>query len=370
MTGAQPGHPETGTHAPKGGVVIAGVFFNGGEYISKEVLAQVSPEKQGNLQKHGSTLGKLESHTSELRNHLRDALAKSKEASPEEKQAIKSKFFKEHQKMLMGHYHEAKESLGIDPGDTIRNKLQKSHDYFRDRGEKEDRVRGGWDADKVFKFKEDLKKAWSTASRDAKNKALSEQGIGAEWPNLSTPHQKMSSSMERWLSISDAGNLEGVYKKALVNISGKMSEGAADLVNQNVRGMVFHKNNYQLKKAMKYSHGPVAGFYSYSTRTAHCGPGSDSGYANQLTTEGIAAHEISHGIDHRGKLSNSQEWQKAWQEEIYAEGHPLSDYAASNSIEGFAEFGRAMFGGMEAENIAKIFPKCLAFWKMHVDGGK
>lgn len=82
------------------------------------------------------------------------------------------------------------------------------------------------------------------------------------------------------------------------------------------------------------------------------------------------AHEISHAIDGPGfPLSGSQEWVDAWQREIgFTRPAPgtarLSVYATSAPHEGFAEFGRLVYGtNTNRSAIEKKFPMCAAYWK-------
>lgn len=82
------------------------------------------------------------------------------------------------------------------------------------------------------------------------------------------------------------------------------------------------------------------------------------------------AHEITHAIDGPGfPLSGSKEWTDAWQREIGfikpASGTArLSVYATSATHEGFAEFGRLVYGtNTDRAAIEKKFPLCTAYWK-------
>ncbi len=83
------------------------------------------------------------------------------------------------------------------------------------------------------------------------------------------------------------------------------------------------------------------------------------------------AHEMAHAIDGPGfEHSHSPEWVAAWKEEIgdtapaAGQSPKLSKYATSVSHEGWAEFGRLVYGtGTDHAKIAKAFPKCAAYWK-------
>jgi len=79
---------------------------------------------------------------------------------------------------------------------------------------------------------------------------------------------------------------------------------------------------------------------------------------------GVMAHEIYHALDKKEqKYSGSEEWKSAWKEEIREKGG-LSDYAKTNEIEGWAEFGRCMSGQGPGGRMraARKFPKCYKYF--------
>lgn len=82
------------------------------------------------------------------------------------------------------------------------------------------------------------------------------------------------------------------------------------------------------------------------------------------------AHELTHAIDGpRLEHSGSAAWQKAFREEIDRDspsgtGSSLTRYARKMPPEGFAEFGRLLYGGeADLAKVAKRFPKCSAYFK-------
>ena len=89
------------------------------------------------------------------------------------------------------------------------------------------------------------------------------------------------------------------------------------------------------------------------------------------TPTGVYAHEFSHVIDtdadNGGRISGSHEWKSAWSSEIATPEFPLSKYAATNPVEGFAEFGRLMLAGTQRqiEAAREMFPACFKVWKSH-----
>lgn len=77
----------------------------------------------------------------------------------------------------------------------------------------------------------------------------------------------------------------------------------------------------------------------------------------------LYAHELTHAIDLNGRFSNTPEWQEAWQEEI-ADGGLLTEYGKTLLVEGFAEMGRAVYGGgTDLAEVERLMPKCSKFFK-------
>lgn len=107
--------------------------------------------------------------------------------------------------------------------------------------------------------------------------------------------------------------------------------------------------------------------------TLHIDGGYTSGQkgrhaAGAGTTAGIYAHELTHAIDGGNELSGTPEWSAAFDAEIkWAKGSegtpPLTGYAGTKSSEGFAEFGRLLYGSdVPTAAIKKDFPKASAFF--------
>lgn len=367
--GAQPGHPDTGTHAPKGGIVIAGQFFPGGKYIPKEVLEKARehemkmPDKTfgdgrkeiggSALNHHASPLEKWGRHHAHLRNFVNN------ESSPaEQKDARKQTAVQSHREMLLHYYKDLKEKIGGDPGDHVRKKLQKLHDYFRERVDKPkksyDNKRGSYDYEVPGKAEKDLV---NTEKQDAKRRA----GTLVEWPaegTLSPHHDECIKKLRMAINKSPAAIHRGQFKKESIDALQAMSPRAAQMFAQNIKSMNFTASH----SARNWHSGEqVAGY-------AHLGGGHMEVSANH---PGTTAHEMVHIID-RG-FSSHPEWKTAWQEEICHPSKPLSDYATTEECEGLAEFGRLLWTQEDGKpcdmnEVAKTFPKCLAFWKKHIDG--
>jgi len=79
--------------------------------------------------------------------------------------------------------------------------------------------------------------------------------------------------------------------------------------------------------------------------------------------KGTLAHEISHAVDGPiYNLTGREEWQSIWKSEL-SSGN-LTKYASTSKREGFAEFGRALFGGTVSPRFLKEqYPKSWDFFK-------
>ncbi len=86
--------------------------------------------------------------------------------------------------------------------------------------------------------------------------------------------------------------------------------------------------------------------------------------------EGTLAHELAHGLDKDYVHSTSPEWKEAFAKEIepidnkIKSGYRLSHYATDSKAEGFAEFGRLLYGSkVPHAKIEKDFPLASAYFK-------
>src|SRR5262249_40298283 len=86
--------------------------------------------------------------------------------------------------------------------------------------------------------------------------------------------------------------------------------------------------------------------------------------------EGALAHELTHNLDADYVHSNSPAWKKAFAAEIQPidpkikSGYRLSHYASTSAAEGFAEFGRLLYGSNgKPEQVEKHFPQASAYFK-------
>jgi hypothetical protein len=108
-------------------------------------------------------------------------------------------------------------------------------------------------------------------------------------------------------------------------------------------------------------------------KTGHQGPAEfrmEVG-GKQASQTGVYAHELTHAVDGPGKEhSRTSMWQSAWKEEIAPSGsskeHRLNSYASSQPSEGFAEFGRLVYGGQaDHKEVERRFPKATKYFKDH-----
>ena len=101
------------------------------------------------------------------------------------------------------------------------------------------------------------------------------------------------------------------------------------------------------------------GVYNRNTKTVYI-----DGGANEKMIRQTAAHELTHAIDGpNADFSEAFLWRTAWVDEIFRTDN-LSKYAKTHPIEGFAEFGRLLYGtDTPKEEIKKKFPQCYDFFE-------
>jgi len=132
-----------------------------------------------------------------------------------------------------------------------------------------------------------------------------------------------------------------------------------------------------------YNDASTHAFYDPKDRSIHLPHQSEGSFSvggRSILPRGIYAHEMAHAIDHgefedikkgtvfggyyipsREKLSDSLDWNVAYQKEI--DGGRLNSYANQDPGEGFAEFARLAW---DDPQIAKeVFPESFAFFLKH-----
>lgn len=104
----------------------------------------------------------------------------------------------------------------------------------------------------------------------------------------------------------------------------------------------------------------VAGMFSsargYPVGVLHIDGGDDA-----EDMKGIYSHELGHSVDVGYRFSGTDEWKAAFVAEIDTDSNPLSEYARTNTQEGFAEYVRLV---VDQPGVArKEYPQCWAFLK-------
>lgn len=93
---------------------------------------------------------------------------------------------------------------------------------------------------------------------------------------------------------------------------------------------------------------------------------------NGYDPQGTLSHELTHALDSavpdgRGgwwQLSNTPDWKTAWRRDI--QNGSLSDYATVNEAEGFAEFGRLLWGTENGHELAQAyFPRAYRVFQQY-----
>ncbi len=144
-----------------------------------------------------------------------------------------------------------------------------------------------------------------------------------------------------------------------VSLFGTTQELTQDLVAR-------HPESDKLKRVL--ANGSVVGG-SFYPKTGEWLADGDVGLTGDFSQEGRSnvhetyAHELTHAIDGPElEFSSSKEWQMAYDAEL--RGGNLSQYASTSAVEGFAEFGRALYsGGADEETLAFFFPRSVKFFR-------
>ncbi len=167
----------------------------------------------------------------------------------------------------------------------------------------------------------------------------------------------------------------------------RMPRGALDRMAKHVDGVVWHADVRELTENLgKVSRkvresaargGVVKGFYATTDKELWLDgnvkrkTGDDIWNKDRENAHETYAHEMAHAVDGPDfEHSHGEEWMAAWREEIGdvkpapTEKPKLSRYATSAPHEGWAEFGRLVYGtNTDHAKIAAKFPKCAAIWK-------
>lgn len=187
--------------------------------------------------------------------------------------------------------------------------------------------------------------------------------LPAEFPERTALRDKLKTSAAA--NGVDPERLKFYHQKLDETLDG-MTPGMVKRLDENLKGIEFHNDIASVKAAYNQIPGAklgtnenIGGFYLPHTGILHVDGGDDAGGFQDETTRGLQAHELGHALDGMNDISDSPEWQAAWQREI--KPLRLSAYAQTNESEGFAEFARV--ATRWPQDAQKYFPACWAVWK-------
>lgn len=205
---------------------------------------------------------------------------------------------------------------------------------------------------------------------------------------LSKSQQRIISKFHSDIDSQDhlSDQQKTAYKGAISRVLSRMTSSAAEYVEYGVKKVEWHSDMKTLtasKQAVERAAGlspdpteKVAGTYNFKEKLARLdgetpkrnalGMGIKPGEV-ATTIHGTYAHELTHALDDGFRVSKTEEWQEAYKSEIRTSDSvaPLSEYARMKNWphEGFAEFGRALFGSDVPHKTLKAqFPKSFAFF--------
>ena len=162
------------------------------------------------------------------------------------------------------------------------------------------------------------------------------------------------------------------YAKGVEDVLAAMPEAARAAVAANLEGARFYPDAAALTAAWsaetgRRASGRITGYVNHETGVVHI----DGRASGRPSVHGTYAHELAHVIDRNSRLTKDGDWVRAFRAEIVGLPHeapPLSEYArlAGDPREGFAEFGRALWGSpVPRETLEQRFPLCCAFFRKH-----
>lgn len=191
---------------------------------------------------------------------------------------------------------------------------------------------------------------------------------------------KHGTSIDRSSNLNE--NQKRDYKNALNEIFSKMPPKALERLSENLNRIDWARDTPEVTRkweaivgSSSSSSGNVQGFYQHglgiatldglTSKTNAPAFGTSRSTRSIRNIVGVYAHELAHSLDDWHIHSDSIEWKDAYKSEINKRSKPLSNYATTNASEGFAEFGRLLYGAPQADLKAaeKQFPKCFAFWR-------
>lgn len=162
------------------------------------------------------------------------------------------------------------------------------------------------------------------------------------------------------------------YRTAFDTALSRMPEQALDAVRTRIKHVAFYPSKSEVNDAYDAITGRISesdnvtAFVNQATGEMHLDGLDEKGAQTVGDLEGCYAHELSHLLDQPTGdppvyTSDDNAWQAAWKAEICQQGYPLTKYAAANSREGFAEFGRLMYS--DPATAKAKFPQSWAFFE-------
>jgi hypothetical protein len=178
---------------------------------------------------------------------------------------------------------------------------------------------------------------------------------------------------------------ESHYRNA-ASVIGRMTPKASAALSEGMSGIEFADDHAGILPALmaistpkeqaelkakysqpQYQGKPVGGIYAHSfdgdpNKKIVIANGDYEG----IPAAQVQAHEFGHAIDGpKYRFSSTPEWQQAYVAEIRnKQANHLSDYAADNPRDAFAEFARLVYGqGASLKDLRQKWPEATAFWE-------
>lgn len=210
--------------------------------------------------------------------------------------------------------------------------------------------------------------------RDGDGKFAEKGGQSASGTQEGRPQRRTyPSDFAKYKKRSARMNAAHVFSQQQTKDSGvPLSKEYASSVRQGIIAVCGNMNSFAF-------HGLMQMVHKVSFEKSQNYSGKWELFANKVTInaelesdfeiEGTIAHEFAHAIDvhpeTRQRISDTPEWEKAFDDEIDRDGDPLSEYARTEPAEGFAEFCRLVWTTGYKERARKLFPKCWGVLKNH-----
>jgi SPP1 gp7 family putative phage head morphogenesis protein len=198
-------------------------------------------------------------------------------------------------------------------------------------------------------------------------------------PGFSSRKEAISTLVNKARRSDLPDDLKDTIERAITRVFRDMPEKAIERMGENLSNVSFYPTPEALTRRWekdtglrKTGSGVVNGYFNHNTgeavldgpvwKTNAPGLGGD-----QKNVYGAYAHELTHALDKGLSLSSTAEWTSAYSDEIANPKSPrttLSEYAKTNTAEGFAEFGRMLYGSeVDRVQAERKFQKCFSFFR-------